>query len=132
MNQAETIFNGYGIDVVQVGGIWGGTRVYWADEAKGARRVEAIYCQTIDANCNDCKHLVRTGMAPSIWPGEKPVPHGECGIGHRGDMELHPGTCMDNPCFEHRNGAEPRPEDHPTHNFAYILPTRYPSARVNS
>lgn len=57
-------------------------------------REEAFECQKIDADCNDCKHLVSTYDGPEVRKGNclkfsKPV-------------TARPNFCSNLPCFEHR------------------------------
>lgn len=108
MSKLDDIINGYGIDVVQIGGIWGGSRIVWSDEAKYYRRSEAIICQTIDANCNDCKHLQRLPNRDSLIHGPPvQVQYGSCKRMLCNDFELWPGVAEGRLCFEHRNGQWP-------------------------
>jgi len=112
---AEQIFNAYGLDITAIGGTWGGTRIVWADEAKQYRRQEAICCQTIDASCNDCKHLVRE---PFVYDSPDEA-RGRCAKGEReGVFTIWPGTAEGRKCFEHRNGVEPPEGFGWPHNFA--------------
>ena len=116
---AEQIANAYGVDLAVIGGTWGGARIIWADEARQYRKQEAICCQTIDANCNDCKHLKRLPLRPSTVYESVQREWGSCSAGNRqGEFQLWAGIAEGRNCFEHRNGVEP-PEgfDWP-HNFA--------------
>jgi hypothetical protein len=57
---------------------------------------EALNCQTIDADCNDCAHFERQ-------PGGDGM-HGHCRKFDRPAI-AHPGFASLLPCFEHRRAA---------------------------
>ena len=84
---------------------WG--RTYWhgmavpfgSEEAKVATlKMEAIECQTIDADCNDCKHFQRGRM---LAKGNASAFEGHCRKFDKPTI-AYPKFASGHECFEHR------------------------------
>ena len=75
------------------------------DCLEGGLRQEVIECQTIDADCNDCKHFLRKKMvqkgASSIWEGE-------C-LKLNKKTRAFPKFCSGHKCFVHRKSNDKQP-----------------------
>lgn len=66
-----------------------------------AQRTEAYECQTIDADCNDCRHFERdTAFQPTKGHRPPSLP-GRCAKFDRPTV-ARPNTFTGHPCFEHR------------------------------
>lgn len=61
-------------------------------------RQEAIYCQTVDADCNDCKHFKRGQEIPRSIPKSFA---GTC-LKFNHPTTAHPHWWTGKECFEHR------------------------------
>ena len=85
--------------------VWGHT--YWhgiaapfctAAERDATLAAEAIECQTIDGDCNDCKHFRRGKM---LAKGVASACEGHCAKLDKPTI-AYPKFASSHPCFEHR------------------------------
>lgn len=80
---------------------WQGDQ-FWCHSAckQSGERAEAIECQTVDADCNDCLHFQRGSMAfnKQIW-------NGRC-LKFDKLTQAFPKKWTGHKCFEHRRSLE--------------------------
>lgn len=88
------------------------TRTYWgavvdvchpACKREGERQ-EAVDCQTIDADCNDCRHFTAFTRDDPRYEASKHYRKGWCGF-HDRATTAYPVFCSGHPCFVHRRAG---------------------------